>query len=345
MDSWLAEGLIADVPFYSVGILAVGVATFFFVMNRIQKHVFYILLATFLAFISAIIDFGQLVIISRGVFTGTVFPLRIARELGYAVSFGMRFFFFWQFVAMPPRGEIPVLPTPGRGKGDGASFVMDEEFHSGSWGRWGLIGILTKYALLLGAITIGVTQAIWRLGFAFGMIRFTSVYQVDAIMQIIMSGLFLFKLAGNSYISPLMPRWKTARDYLPVVAAISIGLGVAVGNLMCMRFSESPLGRFLQAIELYILILFVLIGTFYKMPVRASVLVDALARERTRDNNSFVGINMDNSMRGSTFRVTPPNVSTPRLQTTLGDNRRPKDSQLGFRIGSPADQRTKNNDR
>ncbi|CAE6429397.1 unnamed protein product [Rhizoctonia solani] len=311
----LAEGLIADVPFYSVGILAIGVATFFFVMNRIQKHVFYALLATFLAFIAAIIDFGQLIIISRGIFTGTVFPLRIARELGYAVSFGMRFFFFWQFVAMPPRGEIPVLPTPGPGRGNRASFVM-EEFHSGSWGRWGLIGILTKYALLLGAITIGVTQAIWRLGFAFGLIRFTSVYQVDAIMQIIMSGLFLLKLAGNSYISPLMPRWKTVRDYFPVVAAISMGLGVAVGNLMCMRFSESPLGRFLQSIELYILILYILIATFYKMPVRASVLIDALARERTRDNNSFVGINMSNSMRGSTFRVTPPTVSTPQLQTT-----------------------------
>ncbi|KAF8680247.1 hypothetical protein RHS04_04624 [Rhizoctonia solani] len=316
-NNTLAEGLIADVPFYSVGVLAIGVATFFFVMNRIQKHIFYALLATFLAFIAAIIDFGQLVIISRGVFTGTVFPLRIARELGYAVSFGMRFFFFWQFVAMPPRGEVPILPTPGPGPGRGnrKSFVMEDEFHSGSWGRWGLIGILTKYALLLGAITIGVTQAIWRLGFAFGLIRFTSVYRVDAIMQIIMSALFLLKLVGNSYISPLMPRWKTIRDYLPVVAAISIGLGVGIGNLMCMRFSESPLGRFLQSIELYILILYVLISTFYKMPVRASVLIDALDRKRTRDNSSFVGINMGNSMRGSTFRVTPPTVSTPQLQS------------------------------
>jgi hypothetical protein len=34
-----AESLIADVPFYSVGILAFGVATFFIVMNRMQKYV------------------------------------------------------------------------------------------------------------------------------------------------------------------------------------------------------------------------------------------------------------------------------------------------------------------
>ncbi|KAJ1311643.1 hypothetical protein OPQ81_010119 [Rhizoctonia solani] len=289
----LAEGLIADVPFYSVGILAFGVATFFFVMNRMQKYVFNALLATLLAFLSAIIDFGQLIIISRGVFTGTVFPLRIARELGYAVSFGMRFFFFWQ-----------------------SSFVMEDEFHSGSWGRWGIIGVLAKYALLMSTIMIGVTQAIWRLGFAFGLIRFTSVYRADAIIQIVMSGIFLLKLAGNSYISPLMPRWKTVRDYLPVATSISIGAGVAIGNLMCMRFSESPLGRFLQAIELYILILYVLIATFYKMPVRASMIADALDRKRARANSSFVGINMSGSMRGSTFRATPPNVSTPELLTT-----------------------------
>jgi hypothetical protein len=190
--------------------------------------VFDALFATFLAFASAIIDFGQLLVVSRGVFTGTVFPLRIARELGYAVSFGMRFFFFWRFVSMAPRGEIPVLPTPGR---NGSSW--DDEFHSGSWGRWGITGILARYILLLGTISIAVTQAIWRLGFAFGLVRFAGVFRADAIIQIIMSGLFLLKLAGNTYISPLTPRWRTVRDYLPVATAISIGLGIAIGNLVC----------------------------------------------------------------------------------------------------------------
>lgn len=307
------EKLIADIPFYSVGILAFGVATFFFVMNRMQKHVFDVLLAAFLAFISALLDFGQLIIISRGVFTGAVFPLRIARELGYAVSFGMRFFFFWRFVAMPPRGEIAILPTPGRSN---RSFAADEEFHSGSWGRWGITGVMAKYALLVGTVAIGVTQSIWRLGFAFGLIRFTSVYRADAILQIVMSGLFILKLVGNSYLSPLTPRWRTVRDYIPVATAMSIGLGIAIGNLLCMRFSESSLGRFLQSIELYILILYVLIATFYNMPVRASMIADALAHERARANSSFVGIDMRSSVRGSTFRITPPNVSTPNLEMT-----------------------------
>ncbi|QRW05008.1 hypothetical protein RhiLY_04007 [Ceratobasidium sp. AG-Ba] len=310
------EKLLADVPFYAVGVFAIGVATFIFVMNRMQRHIFDVLLATFLGFIAAIIDLGQLIIISRtrSIFSGGIFPMRIARELGYAVSFGMRFFFFWRFVALPPRGEIPVLPTPGRA--NRPSLDMDDEFHSGSWGRWGVIGVFAKYLLLMGAIAVGVTQAIWRLGFTFGFTRFTTVYRADAIMEIALSGCFLLKLAGNIYVSPLTPRWRTVRDYLPVVTSISIGLGIAVGNLMCMRFSESPLGRFLQAIELYILILYVLIATFYGMPVRASMIADALDRERGRVNSSFVGINMSGSMRGSTFRVTPPNVSTPELPTT-----------------------------
>ncbi|KAL5641457.1 hypothetical protein ACGC1H_001817 [Rhizoctonia solani] len=246
--------------------------------------------------------------------TGTVFPLRIARELGYAVSFGMRFFFFWQFVAIPPRREI-LLPTPDRSPGNRTSFALENEFHSGSWDQWGLVGVITKYALLVGTIVIGVTQAIWRLGFAFGLVRFTSVYQIDSVTQIVVSVLFILKLAGNSYISPLLPRWKIIRDYLPVVVGISVGLGVAIGNLVCMLFSESPLGRFLQAIEFYILILYILIAAFYKVPAREFRLPDTLTRQRTQGNSSFVGINRIDSMRASTFRVTPPNVSTPQVPT------------------------------
>ncbi|KEP54269.1 putative transmembrane protein [Rhizoctonia solani 123E] len=310
----LAEGLIADVPFYSVGILAIGVATFFLVMNRMQKYIFNAILATFLVFLSATLDLGQLVIVSWGMLTGTVFPLRIARELGYAVSFGLRFFFFWQFVAIPPRREI-LQPTPDRSPANMTSFTLESEFHSGSWDRWGLVGVMTKYTLLVGTIVIGVTQAIWRLGFAFGLVRFTSVYQIDSVIQIVVSSLFILKLAGNSYISHLTPRWKIVQDYLPIVAAISLGLGIAIGNLVCMLFSESPLGRFLQAIEFYILILYILVAAFYKMPVRESVLVDALTRQRTPNNSSFVGINRIDSMRASTFRVTPPNVSTPQVPT------------------------------
>lgn len=131
---------------------------------------------------------------------------------------------------MPPRGEISVLPTPGRSR---TSPIMDDEFHSGSWGRWGITGVLAKYALLMGTIAVGVTQAIWRLGFSFGLLRFTGVYRADAILQLVMSALFLLKLGGNSYISPLMPRWRTVRDYLPVATAISFGLGIAIGNLLC----------------------------------------------------------------------------------------------------------------
>lgn len=88
----------------------------------------------------------------------------------------------------------------------------------------------------MGAIAVGVSQSIWRLAFAFGLVRFTSVYRADAILQIIMSGLFILKLAGNTYLSPLTPRWRTARDYIPVATAMSIGLGIAVGNLMCSRW-------------------------------------------------------------------------------------------------------------
>ncbi|KAB5594326.1 hypothetical protein CTheo_2256 [Ceratobasidium theobromae] len=322
----LAEDLIADVPFLSIGILAFGVATFFFVMNRMQKHVFAALIAALLAFISAILDFGQLLIISKGIFSTGVFPLRISRELGYAASFGIRFYFFWLFVAIPPRGEILILATLAR---NNASSPVQNKPHSASWDRWGAAGILAKYTLLLGTLAIAVIQSIWRLGFTVGLVRFTAVYFADSILQIAMSALFILKLFGNSYTSPLMPRWRTIRDYLPMMTAILIGLGIAIGNILCsalisfrlsvhspihaVRFSECPLGRFLQAVELYIIILYVLIARFYKMPVRTSILAETPPRHRGRGDSSFIGIDMNESMRISAFRVSPPNVSTPDL--------------------------------
>lgn len=70
------------------------------------------------------------------------------------------------------------------------------------------------------------------------------------------------------------------------------------------------MGRFLEAIEFYILILSALIATFY--PIESS----------ERDNSSMakLPITIPPMPRESTFHITPPNVSTPHLppQATLG---------------------------
>ena len=56
-------------------------------------------------------------------------------------------------------------------------------------------------------------------------------------------------------------------------------------TLRSVAFSDSILGTFLQAVELYILILFVLLSAFYKMPVRSSVVAELVRRRLDATGN------------------------------------------------------------
>lgn len=76
-----------------------------------------------------------------------------------------------------------------------------------------------------------------------------------------------------------------------------------------VEFSESALGRFLQAVELYILTLFVLISAFYKMPVRASVVAELVRRRLNGNTFDRQGLNAGDRESGFSM-AGRPDVST-----------------------------------
>jgi hypothetical protein len=79
-----------------------------------------------------------------------------------------------------------------------------------------------------------------------------------------------------------------------------------------VEFSETTLGRFLQAVGLYILLLFLLISTFSKQR-SYPVLLDAPLQPPVKPDyadKSFRGLS-DWQTRQSVFHVTPPTLSTP----------------------------------
>ena len=82
-----------------------------------------------------------------------------------------------------------------------------------------------------------------------------------------------------------------------------------------VKFTESTLGRLFQAVELYILLLFVLISAFYKMPVRSSVVAELVRRRLTamgvRDEESGPG--KDN--RTSQFSMIQAPYQLPPIET------------------------------
>ncbi|KAI5122565.1 hypothetical protein M0805_004782 [Coniferiporia weirii] len=274
--------ILADIPFFAVGLVAFGVFTFFFVMRRINWLTTHIHFSVFLAFLAAIFDLSQ--IVRRGYWEVThdlgvssVGALVILRELSHASSIGMRYLFFWMFTAEPPRGELPLVPILDERRPNFISLESDSALHSGNWERWSYLGSLVKWALLLLTLAVPVLQALWRLVDAFNSEG--SIYLIEESIQMSLSVAFILKLFVNTVISPLTPRWKTLRDYSPVLLALLFGMGVVAGNFLCFRFSETTLGRFLQAVELYILILFVLISAFYKVPVRSSVIAELVRRK------------------------------------------------------------------
>lgn len=297
------EDLLADIPIFSVGLLSFGVFTFFFAMKRVNALSVVLYAAVFFAFIASVFDLGQ--VLTRGRYNAdngaaglnAVTGLIAARELLFAVSVGLRFLFFWLFVAEPPRGEA-VESTPFDPIANLFTFT---EKHSGAWGRWGITGIFLKLALLAVSFIIGILQIIWRVVPSDN--RLGPVYDTEAAMEIIASVLFIVKLLLNSLITPVTPQSKTLRTYAAMIFALLINLGLGIGNIVIFAFTESILGRFLLAVELYIVIVFVLIFSFHNYTPKPA---DAKAKP------TFQGVLQ--IKRSSTFRI-PPLTDNPVLIT------------------------------
>lgn len=165
--------------------------------------------------------------------------LIILREISHAISFVMRYFFFWAFVQEPPRGELPFVPMQNDRRPNFISLSSESVVHSGDWARLKLLGIFLKWALLLLAVAVLVLQILWRLVNAFK--NYGPIYITEAGIEIGLSAAFMLKLVVNTFLSPLAPRWHTLRDYSPVILALLIGMSVAIGNLWCC---ESLFTRF-----------------------------------------------------------------------------------------------------
>jgi hypothetical protein len=190
--------------------------------------------SVFFAFTASIFDLSQILTRGRrntdsGKDLDAVTGLIAAREILFAVSVGLRFFFFWLFVAEPPRGEI-ARTAPS----DPIAKLFNEEKHSGAWGRWGITGILLKWVLLGITVAIGVLQIIWRVVPSDNQLG--PVYGAEAAMEIIASALFVVKLLLNTLITPVTPRSKTLRRYVAMIFALFVNLGLGVGNVATCEF-------------------------------------------------------------------------------------------------------------
>ncbi|KAI0361775.1 hypothetical protein OH77DRAFT_461299 [Trametes cingulata] len=250
--------ILADIPIFTVGILAFGVLTFFFLMKRVDKWVFCLHVSALLAFLAALFDLSQILIRGRqatdlGLNTGGVSGLITAREVFYAFANGLRLLFYWGFVATIPLGEtMPVGTT----------------IHSGSWRRWGVLGVLLKWSTLLLVVLSIILQLVYRDVKVFEKIG--AVYEAESTLEIILSAVFILKLLLNTWArfpvaSTAPSKGSMLVQYAPVIVCLLFSFWIAVGNVILFEFTETVLGRFLRAIEMYILIVYMLTISFHHL--------------------------------------------------------------------------------
>ncbi|KAF7307176.1 hypothetical protein MIND_00511200 [Mycena indigotica] len=287
--------VLADIPFFCLGLTALAVFAFFIVMRRINPAAIYLYTSSLFAFGAAILDLSQILLrgtnnTNQGLALDTVTGIVNTREVGFALAFGARYLYLWVFVSQRPRYE----PRP--------SSVIDPLFsethlHSASWGRWGVPGLLLKYTLLGAVISIPILQIIWRV--ATGN---SPIYIAESTIQIAVSILFLAKLLLNLFLTTIAPWWRPFVPYIIPILALLTNTGIGTGNVLFFKFSETTLGRFLQAVSTYALLTNLLVFTFYNVPLYKEPPV-VNARKRS---SFFVGVMPKSAELFANFQLMSP---------------------------------------
>ncbi|TBU35105.1 hypothetical protein BD311DRAFT_773259 [Dichomitus squalens] len=249
--------ILADIPNFCVGILALGTFTFFLLMKRVDRWIFCLHVSVLLAFLAAIFDLSQLLIQGRssnnGLTPAGVSGLTTVREVFYSFANGLRFLFYWGFVATIPLGET--VPEGNK-------------MHSGSWRRWGLMGLVLKWSTLLLVLLTTILQLAFRDVSALEQIG--PVYEAESTLEIILSAIFILKLLLNTWArfsvgSNTLSRGKMMMQYAPIIVSLLFSLWIAVGNVILFEFTETALGRFMRAVEFYIAIVYMLTISFHHL--------------------------------------------------------------------------------
>lgn len=296
------ELILSDIPFISVGLLTFGASALLLVIRHFTLSVISLYFSVLLSFIAVVIDLTQILI--RDLTQVTAQPSITAREILLGLSLGLRFLFYWLYVSEPPIGE-PQSPSFQHQWNKFLTLSSQDNIHSGNWARWGVSGSFTKVALLATIPAITALQITWRVIQRYHI--YGPVYAANVTLEVVVSVLLLLKLLFNTLPTSSIARSHTFGEYGFPILALMLNIGISAGNLICFAFTESILGRLLQAVELYILIVFMMILHFFRYK-------KTLAISKTVDS-ALLRVKSPEQARESTFRLSPPVASTPRVTT------------------------------
>lgn len=282
--------VLADIPFLTVGVLAFCTFTFLALMKRLGVMLSILHLSIVAAFIASTLDLSQM--LQRGRFNtdlglemDSVQSLIKTREIGYALSNSLRFLFFWMLVAQPPKAE---RDTPNARAGN----------HSGNWNAWGFVGLTLQWVTLGLTVAVFALQVVWRLDSRVN--QFTDAYSAESVVEVILSAILALKILLNCSHCTIVPKAICVLDYLGFLVSLHLSVGFGIANIVHLKFTETVLGRFLQGVNLYLLVLSSLLSVFMHSWKSRS---DRIPQFRP----------LSPKPPTSSFNVAPPNVSTPDL--------------------------------
>ncbi|KAF8912800.1 hypothetical protein CPB84DRAFT_1759539 [Gymnopilus junonius] len=242
--------ILTDIPLFCEGVMGIGVFTFLFLVKQVKLLSIFLYGSNFLAFAAATLDLGQ--VLARGPKKGeniislpTVWGIIYAREVFLAFSTGFLDLFFWKLVACCPIQEVEFSGTLTNRK-------ERKQLHSANWNRWGLIGMILKWVSLAASFSVPLLQIIWRL--LPNQRQYGTIYIAQTTVETALAAVFILKLVLNISISP-DEWWYAFQSYLVPMFALSMEIGLGVGNFTTFAFTETTLGRLLRAIEVYLLVL------------------------------------------------------------------------------------------
>lgn len=169
-------------------------------------------------------DFARLLQNAKGIEDPDLTSIINLREISISLSIALNYLFFLFFVDRPPRGEVNLAPRSERDR-------VSQESPS-RWAYWGVPGYTIQAILAAQIVAITVLEMFWRITKSAG----GRIYLADGIVEGVLCVAFLGKLFLNTYLSPLMPRWKTARDYSPVIIALLTRLAILLTSAFCSKF-------------------------------------------------------------------------------------------------------------
>ncbi|WWC68943.1 uncharacterized protein I206_102879 [Kwoniella pini CBS 10737] len=175
------------------------------------------------------------------------------------------------------------------------------------------IGKLARSFLVFIIFCSFIFELTWRIGFLVNVTKsntFRHVYLTDFALRLLLY--LAFSSCPTYHILVTSPsfRMEVFRQYAGIIGGIILGLVVVIGSLASLGFSERVVGRFFQGVQLYVLITSQIISDFNEHVPQAKGRIAgfSLIDPNRANHTQFEGLSTPTA---STFRVSPPSISTP----------------------------------